>query len=65
MVSLITRGGGITRTKHLRARMFIAKELVELNYLNTKKMPTDGASLERKAQNEYGDFMLGLVCFSG
>ena len=25
VISLITKGGGIMRTKHLRARMFIAK----------------------------------------
>ena len=57
VISLITKGGGTTRTKHLRARMFIAKELVELREiivldLNTKKMPADGASksLEGKPQ---------------
>ena len=42
VISLITRGGGIMRTKHLRARMFIAKGLFESEdvlvcYLNTKE----------------------------
>ena len=48
VISLITRGGGVTRTKHLRARMFIAKGLIESGdvlvcYLNTKEMPANGA----------------------
>ena len=71
VISLITKGGGTTRTKHLRAQMFIAKELVELReiillYLNTKKMPADGASkyLEGKPQQDYTDFVLGLVGFT-
>ena len=71
VISLITKGGGMTRTKHLRAQMFIAKELVELReiivlYLNTKKMPADGASksLEGKPQKDYTDFVLGLVGFT-
>jgi hypothetical protein len=29
VVSLVTKGGGITRTKHLRARMNLGKELVD------------------------------------
>ena len=60
VISLIMKCGGTTRTKHLCARMFIAKELVELKkiivlYLNTNKMTSDGASksLEGKAQNDY------------
>ena len=71
VISLITKGGGTTRTKHLRARMFIAKELVELRkiielYLNTKKMPADEASksIEGKPQKDYTDFVLGLVGFT-
>ena len=72
VISLITIGGSITRTKHLRARMHIAKELVELkeilvSYLNTKDMPADGASkaLEGKAQKDYETFVLGMRQFSG
>jgi hypothetical protein len=72
VILLITKGGGITRTKHIRARMFIAKELVELLdilvcYLNTKDMPVDGASkaLEGKAQKDYKNFVLGVNAFSG
>ena len=59
VISLITVGGGITRTKHLRVRMYIAKELVELQeilvcYLNMKDMPADGTSkaLEGKGQKD-------------
>ncbi len=29
VVSLVTKGGGKTRTKHLRARMNLAKEMVD------------------------------------
>ena len=72
LISLITKGGGITRMKHLRATLHIAKELVELkeilvSYLNTKDMPADGASkpLEGKAQKDYGTFVLGMRRFSG
>ena len=72
VISLITRGGGVTRTKHLRARMFIAKGLVESGevlvcYLNTKDMPADGASkvVEGKNHSAFSDFVLGVVCFSG
>ena len=72
VISLITLGGGITRTKHLTARMYIAKELVELQeilvcYLNTKDMPADGASkaLEGKGQKDYANFVLGVKGFSG
>ena len=72
VISLVTRGGGVTRTKHLRARMNIVKESLELRrslvlWLHTKKMPADGASnvLEGKAQKAYADFVLGLVSFSG
>ena len=42
VISLITQGGGVARTKHLRARINLAKEMLEENhaevqYLNTKK----------------------------
>ena len=69
MILLIMKGGGTSRTKHWRARMFISKELVELReiillYLNMK--PADGAtkSLEGKPQKDYTDFVLGLVRFT-
>jgi hypothetical protein len=72
VISPITKGGGITRTKHLWVRMHIAKELMELeeilvHYLNTKDMPADGApkALEGKAQKDYETFVLGMRQFSG
>ena len=72
MISLVTKGGGVTRTKHLRARMNLVKESLELGrsvvfWLHTKEMPADGASkvLEGKAQKLYADFVLGVVSFDG
>jgi hypothetical protein len=49
VVSLVTKGGGVTRTKHLRARMHLAKEMVdqrrvEIKYLNAEAMIADGFS---------------------
>ena len=72
VILLNTKGGVNTRAKHLRARVFITKELVELEeilvcYLNTKDMPADGASkaLEGKGQKDYVNFVLGVKAFSG
>ncbi len=47
IVSLVTKGGGITRTRHLRNRMHLAKEAVDLNHLvirhcNATSMIADG-----------------------
>ena len=72
VISLVTKGGGFTRAKHLHARMNLVKESLELRrslvlWLHTKKMPNDGASkvLEGKAQKAYADFVLGIVSISG
>jgi hypothetical protein len=47
VISLITKGGGVMRTKHLRMRMNLGKEAPEMNriivkYLHTLKMIADG-----------------------
>ncbi len=47
VISLVMKGGGITRTKHLCARMNVCKEAVEENrirviYDHTSKMLVDG-----------------------
>jgi hypothetical protein len=49
VVSLVTRGGGQTRTKHLRARMNLGKEMVDegrvrIKYLKGDDMEADGFS---------------------
>ena len=49
VISLITKGGGITQTKHLRARMNLGKEVVDENkvliiYKRSGKMKADGFS---------------------
>jgi hypothetical protein len=36
VVSLVTQGGGKTRTKHLRARMNLAKEMVDGGRVDAK-----------------------------
>ena len=72
VISLITQGGGTPRTKHLRARINLAKEMLEedraeVQYLNTKEMPADGGSkvLEGKPHQRFADFVLGVVMFNG
>ena len=49
VISLITKGGGITRTKHLRARMHLGKEAydngsIHVKFKSTKDMKADGLS---------------------
>jgi hypothetical protein len=47
VIALVTKGGGIVRTKHLRARMYLCKEALEakrikVRYIHTSKMIADG-----------------------
>ncbi len=72
VISLITIGGGVTRTKHMRARMNLAKESIEekrvsICYLNTKEMPADGASkvLEGADFQKHADFVQGKSLLAG
>jgi phosphoribosylformimino-5-aminoimidazole carboxamide ribonucleotide (ProFAR) isomerase len=49
VVSSVTLGGGVTRTKHLRARMHLGKEMVEegrirVIYKKGEEMLVDGMS---------------------
>jgi hypothetical protein len=46
-ISLVTKGGGVVRTKHPRVRMNLVKEAVNerrvrVEHIRTKKMVTDG-----------------------
>jgi hypothetical protein len=68
VISLITLGGGVTRTKHMRARMNLGRESVTekrilVTYLNTKEMMADGASkvLEGAAFQKHADFVQGMM----
>lgn len=67
VISLVTRGGGITRTKHMRARVNLGKECFDENraivrYCNTSQMCADGASkvLEGTPYVKFADFVQGL-----
>ena len=47
VISLVTEGGGLVRTKHLRVRMELVKQALQeerivLRYVNTKQMLADG-----------------------
>ncbi len=49
VISLVTKGGGVIRTKHLRVRMNLVKEVVEekrvqVEHIRTKKMVADGST---------------------
>ncbi len=49
VLSLVTKGGGITRTKHLRARMNLGREMLEekramMEYKKAEDMKADGFS---------------------
>ena len=64
--------GGVARTKHLRARINLAKEMLEeeravVKYLKTTEMPADGVSkvLEGKPHRRFADFVLGVTMFHG
>ena len=67
VISLVTRGGGITRTKHMRARVNLGKECFDekraiVVYCNTSQMKADGASkvLEGKGFEQFANFVQGI-----
>jgi hypothetical protein len=67
VVSLVTLGGGITRTRHLRNRMHLAKESVDLHCLvirhcNAKSMIADGFTKPLEGA-EFKQFIQGLMIF--
>eukprot|EP00590_Aulacoseira_subarctica_P007934 CAMPEP_0172427188 /NCGR_PEP_ID=MMETSP1064-20121228/40977_1 /TAXON_ID=202472 /ORGANISM="Aulacoseira subarctica , Strain CCAP 1002/5" /LENGTH=176 /DNA_ID=CAMNT_0013171267 /DNA_START=105 /DNA_END=635 /DNA_ORIENTATION=- len=66
VISLVTRGGGVTRTKHMRARVNLGKECFDekralVKYCHTKLMRADGASkvLEGSAFEQFAKFVQG------
>ncbi len=66
VISLVTKGGGVVRTKHLRVRMNLCKEAVDeervrIAYVHTSKMIADGLTkaLEGKAFITFKRNMLG------
>jgi hypothetical protein len=66
VIALVTRGGGVTRTKHLRARMHLGKEAVDekrvqIEFVPTEEMKADGFSkpLEGKDFAVFAETMLG------
>mmetsp|Transcript_9001 Transcript_9001/g.13045 ORF Transcript_9001/g.13045 Transcript_9001/m.13045 type:complete len:209 (-) Transcript_9001:1-627(-) len=67
VISLVTRGGGITRTKHMRARVNLGKECFDekravVVYCNIQQMKADGASkiLEGKGFVDFANFVQGI-----
>ena len=67
VISLVMKGGGIVRTKHLRVRMNLCKEALEekrikIAYIHTTKMLADGLTkpLEGKAFQDFVKALLGL-----
>jgi hypothetical protein len=67
VVSLVTQGGGITRTRHLRNRMHLAKEAVDLDRLlikhcNAKSMIADGFTKSLEG-TDFKQFIHGLMIF--
>jgi hypothetical protein len=66
VISLVTKGGGVVRTKHLRVRMNLCKEAVDekrvrIAYIHTSKMIADGLTkaLEGKAFGIFKQNVLG------
>jgi hypothetical protein len=41
VIRLVTIGGGVTRTKHLRARMHLGKEMVDENRVKVQYVPAE------------------------
>jgi hypothetical protein len=72
LVMLVTQGGGVMRSKHLRIRMHLAKEQLEKKRLQIKhtraeEMVAEGASnlLEGKEFNTHRRFVQGISHTTG
>jgi hypothetical protein len=72
VLTLITQGGGVTRTKHMRARMFLAKESIDegrvaVKHCKAEHMYADGASksLEGEMFNKYAAIVQGEASIDG
>ena len=68
VISLVTEGGGVMRTKHLRVRMELCKEALqdkkyELRYISTKEMVADGLTkaLKGLASTTFAETLLGTA----
>jgi len=66
VISLITEGGGVARTKHLRVRIEMSKQALKENkfksqYINTKNMIADGLTkvLQGEAFEKFANKVLG------
>lgn len=66
VISLVTKGGGVVRTKHLRVRMNLCKEAydeerIRIGYANTNDMKADGLTkpLQGEQFQKLKTFMLG------
>ncbi len=66
VIDLVTKGGGVVRTKHLRARMNVGREAIaekriQVVYCHTSKMIADGLTkpLEGNTFLTFADFILG------
>jgi len=65
VIALVTRGGGVVRTKHLRVRMNLCKEALNLKrfivcHIGTARMIADGftKALEKR---DFRPFMNNLL----
>jgi hypothetical protein len=72
VLSLITQGGGATRTKHLQARVHLAKESIDearvtVVHCKAETMYADGASksLEGEQFHKYASVVQGEVRING
>ena len=66
VISLVTKGGGVVRTKHLRVRMNLCKEAydegrIRIGYANTNDMKADGLTkpLQGEQFQKFKALMLG------
>ncbi len=67
VISLVTKGGGVVRTKYLRVRMNLCREAVQekrinVEYIHTSKMLADGLTkvLEGKEFTSFRNNLLGM-----
>ncbi len=67
VISLVTKGGGVVRTKHLRVQMNLCREAVQekrikVEYIHTSKMLADGLTkvFEGKEFISFRNNLLGI-----
>jgi hypothetical protein len=68
VITLVTKGGGVTRTRHLRNRMHLVKEAVDeqrldVHHCGTKEMTADGFSKPLEG-SDFKQFINDLNIFS-